>query len=186
MSSAILGVAFRDDAAKRHEFALAACRVTHTDPRALESAWLVAEAAALAANAAPTDEVLKRLESLLESDEMKIRFAALKTALAAQRSVLDYEAEIGCERGVSGFVPNTVAVAFFAWLWYRGCFNVAVPSVIECGGDTDTVAAITGGICGAEVGEEGIPARGSTAFLTGRARRTTFEVWRMLSGTQRQ
>jgi ADP-ribosylglycohydrolase len=33
-----------------------------------------------------------------------------------------------------------------------------VRSVIECGGDTDTVAAITGGICGAEVGEAGIPA----------------------------
>ena len=28
---------------------------------------------------------------------------------------------------------------------------------LACGGDTDSVAAIAGGICGAEVGEAGIP-----------------------------
>ena len=45
MRSAIIGVAFGDDATKRQAFALAACRLTHTDPRAEESALLAAEAA---------------------------------------------------------------------------------------------------------------------------------------------
>ncbi len=157
MRSAVVGVAYKDDSGNRHAMALAACRVTHTDPRAEESAILVAEAAGLAANAIATEEVVSVLEALVTSEEMKTRFAALKVALAAKVTVSDYAARIGCERGVSGFAPNTVAVALFAWLRHRGQFEPALRSVIECGGDTDTISAITGGICGAETGEQGIP-----------------------------
>jgi len=157
MRSAIMGVVFGDDAQKRQAFALAACRLTHTDPRAEESALLVVEAAFMAAQHLPTHETLAALEKLIVSDEMKARFAVLKTALSRQNSVLEYAEEIGCGYGVSGFAPNTVAVALFAWLRHRGDFETAVRSVIQCGGDTDTVAAITGAICGAETGETGIP-----------------------------
>lgn len=157
MRSAIIGVVFGEDASRRHEFALAACRLTHTGPRAEESALLVAEAASLAARHLPTHDILPALEKLILSDEMKTRFAALKTALSTQKSVRDYADEIGCGYGVSGFAPNTVAVALFAWLRHRCDFESAVRSVIQCGGDTDTVAAITGAICGAETGEPGIP-----------------------------
>lgn len=157
MRSAIMGVVFDDDAAKRQTFALAACRLTHTDPRAEESALLVAEAACMAAQHLPTHEILPVLEKLIVSEEMKSRFATLKTSLSTQKSVLEFAEEIGCGYGVSGFAPNTVAVALFAWLRHRGDFESAVRSVIQCGGDTDTVAAITGAISGAETGETGIP-----------------------------
>lgn len=157
MRSAVLGVFFADDEAKRREFALAACRITHTDPRAEESALLVAEAAAMAAKGLSSAAVVSSLEALITSVEMKSRFEALKRGLEAKASVLDYAASIGCQHGVSGFAPNTVAVALYAWLRHRGDFEAAVRTVIECGGDTDTVAAITGGICGAETGAEGIP-----------------------------
>jgi ADP-ribosyl-[dinitrogen reductase] hydrolase len=157
MRSAIIGVVYGDDAAQRQEFALAACHLTHTDPRAEESALLVAEAASMAASHLPTHEILPALEKLIVSDELKTRFAALKEALSTQKSLQDYALEIGCSYGVSGFAPNTVAVALFAWLRHRGDFETAVRSVIQCGGDTDTVAAITGAICGAEIGEAGIP-----------------------------
>lgn len=157
MRSAIMGVVFVDDTTKRQAFALAACRLTHTDPRAEESALLVAEAASMAAQHLPTQEALPALAKLIVSEEMKARFATLKTALSTQKSVLEYAEEIGCGYGVSGFAPNTVAVALFAWLRHRGDFESAVRSVIQCGGDTDTVAAITGAICGAETGEAGIP-----------------------------
>ena len=157
MRSAILGVMFREDEAKRREFVLAACRLTHTDPRAEESAILVAEAAALAASKSSESKALAILRTLVVSEEMQMRFAKLEAALAAGLSVPEYASDIGCGHGVSGFAPNTVAVALFAWLRHRGQFESAVSWVIECGGDTDTAAAITGGICGAEVGEAGIP-----------------------------
>ena len=62
MRSAIVGALWADDDAKRREFTLAACRLTHTDPRAEESVLLVAEAAAMASNGSPAEEVLSRLE----------------------------------------------------------------------------------------------------------------------------
>lgn len=163
MRSAIIGVMFRDNAQTRREFALAACRVTHIDPRAEESALLVAEAASLAALQVPTDRVLATLEDIVASSEMKSHFAALIPALSDGKSVEDYAAQIRCGRGVSGFAPDTVAVALFAWLRHRGKMDKAIEEVIACGGDTDTVAAITGGICGAENGEPGIP----KAWLSG-------------------
>jgi len=118
---------------------------------------LVGEAAALAARVATTDEALTKLESLVVSEEMKTRFAVSRSALAADSTVAEFAFEIGCGQGVSGFAPNTLAAVLYAWLRHRGHFEAAILSVIQCGGDTDTVAAITGGICGADVGEEGIP-----------------------------
>lgn len=157
MRSAIIGVLFHADTEKRHEFAIAACRVTHSDPRAIESAILVSEAAALATRHASQSEVLEALKPLVVSDEMQPRFVALVSALKVGTSVLDFAAEIGCGQSVSGFAPNSVAVALYAWLRHRGDFEQIITLVIACGGDTDTVAAIAGGISGAEVGEDGIP-----------------------------
>lgn len=157
MRSAIVGAFWADDDGKRREFALAACRITHTDPRAVESAILVAEAAALATQRIPTIEALEHLRPLVTSEIMKGHFEVLEQTLSEDNSVSEFATRIDCKHGVSGFAPHTVAVALFAWLRHRDDFEAAVRSVIECGGDTDTVAAITGGICGAEVGESGIP-----------------------------
>lgn len=158
MRSAIIGAVFADDIEKRQAFTLAACRLTHTDPRAEESALLVAEAAALAAAGMETKMILERLCALVTTSEMKERFEKLRAALQGWISVAEYASRIGCENGVSGFAPNTVAVALYAWLRYRGDFRETLVSVIQCGGDTDTVAAVAGGICGSELGERGIPA----------------------------
>lgn len=157
MRSAVVGVLFHDDLERRREMALAACQVTHCGPHAEESALLVAEAAALAVRRAPAAEILSALEPLIQSEEMRVRFAALQACLTEGISVTDYATRIGCGYGVSGYAPNSVSVALYAWLRHRGNFGEAVRNVIACGGDTDTVAAITGGICGAETGEAGIP-----------------------------
>jgi hypothetical protein len=58
---------------------------------------------------------------------------------------------------VTGFVNQTVPVAVHAWLRHPRDFRSAVTAVIRCGGDTDTTAAVMGGIVGAAVGKEGIP-----------------------------
>lgn len=157
MRSAVVGVVFRDDQEKRREMAMAVCRVTHHGPHAEESALLVAEAAALAADGAELESILADLEPLVQSEEMRMRFATLKVCLMEGVSVGDYAERIGCGYGVSGYAPNSVSVALYAWLRHRRDFGTALHSEIACGGDTDTIAAITGGICGAETGESGIP-----------------------------
>ena len=64
---------------------------------------------------------------------------------------------MGLSRGVTGFVCHTVPICIHAWLSHPGDYRSAVESVIRCGGDADTTAAITGGIVGAAVGRAGIP-----------------------------
>lgn len=59
--------------------------------------------------------------------------------------------------GVSGYIYDTVSAALYLAEQYHGDFRGAVAAAIRCGGDTDTVAAITGAIVGSHVGEAGIP-----------------------------
>ena len=53
---------------------------------------------------------------------------------------------------------HAVPVALHAWLRHQRGVRLAVEGVIRCGGDTDTVAAITGAIAGAGCGRRGLPA----------------------------
>lgn len=71
----------------------------------------------------------------------------------------EFAKELGLSRGVSGFVNHTVPVVIQAWLRFPREFENAVQSVIRCGGDADTTAALVGGIVGAAVGREGISER---------------------------
>lgn len=158
MRSSIIGVYFLDDPAKRESFARASCLVTHHDPRALEAALLVAEAAAFAAKRVPSEEVLDSLEGMIHSREMEERFASLKVHLGDAAELTAYAEAIGSGKQVSGFAPDSVSVALYGWLRYRGDFRRIISEVVACGGDTDTVAAIAGGIAGAECLEQGIPA----------------------------
>ncbi|MEZ5326789.1 MAG: ADP-ribosylglycohydrolase family protein [Verrucomicrobiales bacterium] len=158
MRSAIIGVALVDDQSAREEFARLSCRLTHTDQRAEEAASLVAEAASLAAKRCGTEIALERLQAMVHSAEMRAHFEHMERALRKGRSVSEFAKDIGCGERVSGFAPHSVAVAIFAWLRHRQDFPSVLSAVISCGGDTDTVAAIACGICGAEVGEQGIPA----------------------------
>jgi hypothetical protein len=61
------------------------------------------------------------------------------------------------ERGVTGYSLNVVPVAIYAWLLHKGDFKKALPSAMDCGGDTDTVGAILGALCGASGGPGAIP-----------------------------
>ena len=72
-------------------------------------------------------------------------------------SVKDFAGSIGLGAGVTGFINDTLPVALFAFLRHGESFRDAVEAVVRCGGDTDTVAAIAGGILGARLGVEGIP-----------------------------
>ena len=85
---------------------------------------------------------------------------------ATDTLVLSVEAGEGTQRfaesldlagGVTGYMYHTVPVALHAWLTHPDDYRGAVQTAIRCGGDTDTVAAITGAIVGARVGVGGVP-----------------------------
>jgi len=54
---------------------------------------------------------------------------------------------------------EAVPLALFAFLRWAPGFEEVVRNTILAGGDTDTCAAMSGALCGALVGEEGLPVR---------------------------
>jgi ADP-ribosyl-[dinitrogen reductase] hydrolase len=160
MRAPVIAVKFADDPVKRAAFVMASTRITHSDPRALEAAMMIAEAATLAAKGTAGDEeILDRLETLVESEEMKSRFPKLRESLREGDAVAAYADRIGRRQGfVSGFAPDSAAVALYAWLRHRGDFRATVESLVSTGGDTDTVAFIGGSLAGIDAGKDGMPA----------------------------
>jgi ADP-ribosylglycohydrolase len=160
MRAAILGVALGDRPELLREFVQRATRITHTDPRAEQAALAVAWAAYLSSTAVHepqvvADRLVKELGDPAGELSQRIRRAA-DSAEAGQPTEA-FAADLKLSRGVSGFVLHSVPVVIHAWLRFPEDYASAVRSVIRCGGDTDTNAAMVGGIVGARVGVEGIP-----------------------------
>ena len=74
-----------------------------------------------------------------------------------KQTARDFCRDLGLERGVSGYIFHTVPVVLQCWMRYPDDFGAALESIIRCGGDTDSTAAILGGIIGARVGAEALP-----------------------------
>lgn len=158
MRSAIIGAYFADAADKRRAFVVASTRLTHTDPRAETAALAIAEAAAWLVNQKePIQDWPKRMIELSADQEWQKICGLLDEALLSNQSVAAFADKLGLQNGVSGYAYHTVPVALYAWLSHRGDFQKAVEAALNCGGDTDTVGAITGALAGAEAGANEIP-----------------------------
>ncbi|MCW5634388.1 MAG: ADP-ribosylglycohydrolase family protein [Rubrivivax sp.] len=90
-------------------------------------------------------------------DALAAELALLRAAVEEGLSVPGLAARLGCGNGVTGYALHTVPVALYAWMRHAGDLRAAVTAVVNCGGDTDSTAAITGGIVGAGLGPEGVP-----------------------------
>jgi ADP-ribosylglycohydrolase len=161
MRSAILGAYFADEPEWRREFVLASSRLTHQGWQAETAALAVAESVALTiTNHGQPDssEVISALRQLSSEEEWERLFTAIEASLKAQHSVSEFACGLGLKKAVSGYSLHVVPVALFAWLRHPDDFGVALSSVLECGGDTDTAGAILGALAGVSGGNRSIPA----------------------------
>jgi ADP-ribosyl-[dinitrogen reductase] hydrolase len=160
MRAAILGVAI-EDRAKLREFVRVNSRITHTDPKAEYGALAIALAARLACQSTTVsgDDFLFQLKSCLghKATELIELISRSIDSIDNGDSTLQFATDLGLSQGVSGYVYHSVPVAIHAWLSNQNDFQSAIMRTVECGGDTDSVAAMVGGIVGAAVGKEGIP-----------------------------
>jgi ADP-ribosylglycohydrolase len=160
MRSAVLGAAI-DDLATLERFVRASTVTTHSDPKAFFGAFGVAVAAWCAKRGVDSaDGFFRQHRSLpgrIRSDEWDALLLRVEQSLASGVSTETFAQEIGCARGVSGYIYRTVPIALHCWLSHPREFGTAVPTVIRCGGDTDTTGAIVGAIVGSGVGRAGIP-----------------------------
>jgi len=160
MRSAILGAAI-DDLATLERFIHASTVITHSDPKAFHGAFAVAVAAWCAKRGLDSGNGFFRqyrsLPGYVRSDEWDALLLRVEKSLASGESTEAFAQEIGCSRGVSGYVYHTVPIALHAWLTHPLEFGKALSAVIRCGGDTDTTGAIVGAMVGSGVGRAGLP-----------------------------
>ena len=151
MRAPILGVYFANDRRRRAEFVMASTLLTHTDTKAVEAATMAADCAAFAANGElRRDVILDRMKETAVSPEWSLPIQRIVASLADESSVKEFADEMGFSKGISGYAVHTMTMVLFIWLRHRGDFSTIVSEAIACGGDTDSVAAIAGGIAGAE------------------------------------
>lgn len=171
MRTPIIGALYGGNPERLREFVRLATRVTHTDPKAEIGALAIAFAAHWAAThaavvpaefAAACNQLLQGKAPVAEGTdvdalEFMSRLRQVVASVEKGESTPEFARAQGWRTGVSGYMYHTVPAALHAWLRHPHDFRGAMTDIIACGGDADTIAAITGGIVGAGVGVEGIP-----------------------------
>jgi ADP-ribosylglycohydrolase len=168
MRAPLLGVCYGQDRSRLRELVRASTLLTHKDPKAeyaaLAVAWAAHRSTAPPAEWTPAG-YQKELQGLLgaEAHELLDLVGRAVASAAAGQTSAEFAAALGLKLGVTGYVYHTVPVVLQTWFRHPEDLRGGLPEVIGCGGDTDTTAAILGGMIGARVGREGIPA----AWLSG-------------------
>lgn len=131
--------------------------VTHANVLAQDGAALQCAAVAVSAATADGDLdeklFLAHVKEHIETPEFEQALQAVQAAVRRGSSPLEVAAHLGNDISAVGSVPSALA----AFLFNPNDVRAAVSFAIEMGGDTDTIAAMTGAIAGARCGEAGLP-----------------------------
>lgn len=164
MRAPILGVCLGHEPNKMKDYVSLSTKLTHTDPKALIGALAVAQAAYMASNASHVsfDEYKSAVQSLYHDLDSKAvnEFNDLleKLGNSLHEDEFYFAKLLKLENGITGYMYHTVPMVLFIWLKYQGDFKSSIEKIITCGGDTDTTAAILGGICAPQNNSADIPA----------------------------
>lgn len=162
MRSAMLGVCFVDDDARMKALVRISTRLTHRDPKAECGALAIALAAKCSMLEQNFDIFIADLNRLTQehgqaANELLNIVIKIRDSVNQEETTELFVQNLGCAKGVSGYVYHSVPAVLHAWQSYPHDFALAIKTIIRCGGDTDTMAAMLGGIIGAHVGKQGIP-----------------------------
>jgi poly(ADP-ribose) glycohydrolase ARH3 len=151
MRVAPVGLLFCDDLDRVMEEARRSAEPTHLHPLGIEGAQLLALAVALAVRGQPLDRPSFYAELLgrCRSEEFAWQLRA-----AARMKARSFVGVLGNSLEAHRSVVTAIACFTTSPKSYTG----AVGKAISLGDDTDTLAAMTGALCGAHLGVEGIPA----------------------------
>lgn len=139
---------------KPGQYVQAATCLTHRDSRALTGAMAVALTAAHRTRHALGKEdspypLVRELAEIAPDDEEWQRFMqGVQSGLGGRRSLQEFARSLGLSRGVTGYMYHTVPVCLYALYRHGGDFKTGMESLLNLGGDTDTMGAIYGAIAG--------------------------------------
>ena len=127
-------------------------KVTHAHPHALQACWMyTAVLLKLLAGYSPAEAIFNSI--LVYSDPRYELFYRRVTASVSDDYLIPYDPGAFPGRGLAEF---SLFVALYA-LKHATSFRDGIEIAVRVGGDTDTYAAIAGGLLGAHFGYGGIP-----------------------------
>lgn len=161
MRSAIIGVCYGNDIFKLRSLVKASTRITHKDIKAEWGALAVAIAAYLASTETYVSpkkyyETVTQVLGVEAAEFCELIRMACDSVQALETAAL-FATQLKINFGISGYVYHTVPIVVQVWLRYQENYVDAIEEIVRLGGDTDTTAAILGGIIGSAVGKSGIP-----------------------------
>jgi len=152
-----VGLLYSHNPKKLREIACQSSSITHSHELGKEGAALQACAVALALNT-PSDEdidreaFLSRLQNFIQNQLYEEKVARIRELLGEQD-----KAKVIAVLGNGIEAPRSVPTAIYCFLRQPQYYKDTVIYAISLGGDTDTIAAMAGAICGAYLGIEAIP-----------------------------
>ena len=173
MRIAPVGLLYHENAEKLREVAFKVSEITHAHELAKEGAALLAFAVALACRygcnrytvsaeeeekgARETKrEMLRSLQVFARHRIYKEKLARIEALLHAKDNEEEARKRAVSELGNGEAAFNSVPTAIFSFLRSHD-FRESIVFAISLGGDTDTIAAMTGAVSGAFYGERSIP-----------------------------
>jgi len=157
MRVAPVGLLYSRNLEKLRKIAYQSSAITHSHELGKEGAALQACAVALALNT-PSDEdidreaFLSRLQNFIQNQLYKDKVTRIRE-LPGEQDKAKVIAVLG--NGIEA--PRSVPTAIYCFLRQPQSYKDTVIYAISLGGDTDTIAAMAGAICGAYLGIEAIP-----------------------------
>lgn len=159
MRACPFGVFFHEDIHTVAEFARLDARITHTSINAAEGSAAIAMATWLVRhsyydNSQPSDKgaFLNTICKGLNNSDIKNRIIELEKCISEKVSLDEILVKFGTKFHVIETVPSALACFMLT-----DSFESGIVKAIRAGGDTDTTAAIVGGIAGTYYGFSGIP-----------------------------
>ncbi len=152
-----VGLLWHDDPDALRSVACSQSRITHTHELGIQGAALQAYTVALATNAQPSfrGTPVVFLRSLIDFTPNELYKQKLQTARKLLEEAGRQQAARELGNGVEAF--NSVPTAVYSFLRHHESFEEAIVYAVSLGGDTDTIAAMTGAISGAYHGIKAIP-----------------------------
>jgi poly(ADP-ribose) glycohydrolase ARH3 len=160
MRVAPVALAYYYDATQLIEVARRSAIITHTHELGIQGALLQAFTVALLVEQLPDSRlsgsaVSELLISYLSDASASLYVHKIKEVkeLLPDASPVEVASRVG--NGIEAF--QAVPAALYAFLSHAASFSQAVRYAISLGGDTDTIASMTGALSGAYLGESAIP-----------------------------
>jgi poly(ADP-ribose) glycohydrolase ARH3 len=157
MRVAPIAVFYHDDLTMLREVAYRSSRITHSHFFGQEGAALQSFAIALATGSEPGEsfdqqEFLSGLTKLSQHETYRKKLETVRMLLEGTDNN-----KVVAELGNTVEAFNSVPTAIYSFLSHHDSFKAAVLFAASLGGDTDTIAAMTGAISGAYLGIESVP-----------------------------